>query len=45
MVKTFWQDNRRVDNTKIKNELGIKLIYPTFREGLKSIHQSRQSES
>ncbi len=40
MAKTFWQDNRRVDNSKIKNELGIELIYPTFREGLEAIHKS-----
>jgi nucleoside-diphosphate-sugar epimerase len=40
MAKTFWQDNRRVDNSKIKQELGINLIYPTFREGLKALDQS-----
>ncbi len=40
IAKTFWQDNRRVDNTRIKNELGVKLIYPTYREGLTAIYQS-----
>jgi nucleoside-diphosphate-sugar epimerase len=40
MAKTFWQDSRRVDNSKIKQELRINLIYPTFREGLKALHQS-----
>jgi len=40
MAVTFWQDNRRVSNTKMKNELGVELFYPTFREGLKSIYQS-----
>jgi len=39
MAKTFWQDNRRIDNSKIKNELGINLIYPTYKDGLKAIHQ------
>tara|TARA_B100000315_G_C14582525_1_gene591268 strand:- start:2379 stop:3239 length:861 start_codon:yes stop_codon:yes gene_type:complete len=43
IAKTFWQDNRRVDNAKIKNELGIQLIYPTYREGLKAIYQSSNS--
>ena len=40
IAKTFWQDNRRVDNSRIKNELGIRLIYPTYREGLTAIYQS-----
>jgi hypothetical protein len=39
MALTFWQDNRRVSNAKMKSELGVKLLYPTFREGLKSLHQ------
>ena len=39
MAQTFWQDNRQVSNVKIKNELGINLLYPTFREGLKAIYQ------
>ena len=40
MAKTFWQDNRKVDNSKIKQELGVKLAYPTYREGLRAIYQS-----
>ncbi len=40
IAKTFWQDNRRVNNARIKNELGVKLIYPTYREGLTAIYQS-----
>ena len=40
MALTFWQDNRRVSNAKMKSELGVKLLYPTFREGLKSLNQS-----
>jgi hypothetical protein len=40
MALTFWQDNRRVSNAKMKSELGVKLLHPTFREGLKSLHQS-----
>ena len=40
ITKTFWQNNRRVDNARIKNELGVKLIYPTYREGLTAIYQS-----
>ena len=40
MALTFWQDNRRVSNTKIKYELGVRLFYPTFREGLKSLYKN-----
>jgi|GEM_PF-22067 nucleoside-diphosphate-sugar epimerase len=43
IAQTFWQDNRRIDNSKIKNEFGIKLIYPSYREGLKAIHQSTEN--
>jgi nucleoside-diphosphate-sugar epimerase len=37
MALSFWQDNRRVDNTRIKLELGVQLNYPTYRDGLKAI--------
>ena len=35
--KTFWVDDRRVSNNKIKMELGVTLSYPTYREGLSSL--------
>ncbi len=34
MALTFWRDNKRVDNSLMKRELGIALRYPTYREGL-----------
>ena len=37
VARSFWQDNRRVDNTRIKSELGVQLNYPTYRDGLKGI--------
>jgi nucleoside-diphosphate-sugar epimerase len=37
MAKTFWQDNKRVDTTRLKRELGVDLAYPTYREGLKAV--------
>ena len=37
MAKSFWQDNRRVDNLRIKDELAVRLKYPTYREGLRGI--------
>jgi nucleoside-diphosphate-sugar epimerase len=37
MAHSFYADNRRVDNTRIKRELGVELRYPTYREGLRAI--------
>lgn len=37
MALTFWADNKRVDNRRMKQELGISLAYPTYREGLKAL--------
>lgn len=37
MAQSFWQECRRVSNLKIKTDLGIKLLYPSYREGLRSI--------
>lgn len=34
MAASFWQECRRVSNQKMKQELGVRLIYPTYREGL-----------
>ena len=37
MARSFYADNRRVSNLKIKTELGIKLRYPDYTTGLKAI--------
>jgi len=37
MALSFWNDNRRVSNKRIKRELGVTLTYPTYRDGLKAI--------
>jgi len=37
MAREFWADNKRVGNDRIKVELGVKLLYPTWREGLDTI--------
>jgi nucleoside-diphosphate-sugar epimerase len=34
MAKSFYADSKRVSNRRIKNELGYKLFYPSYREGL-----------
>jgi dTDP-4-dehydrorhamnose reductase len=37
LALSFWQECRRVKNDKLKRELGVKLIYPTYREGLRAL--------
>lgn len=34
MARSFYADSKRVSNTRIKEELGVRLSYPTYREGL-----------
>jgi hypothetical protein len=31
---SFWSESRRLDNTRLKRELRLKLRHPTVREGL-----------
>ena len=33
---SYLRESRRMDNTKMINELGVELIYPTLKDGLKS---------
>ena len=37
MALSFWQDNRRVGNTRARTELGWQPVYPTYREGLSAV--------
>lgn len=37
MVRSFYEGSRKIGNERIKSELGVKLRYPTFREGLVSL--------
>lgn len=37
MQRTFWADDRWVDNTRLHEELGVHLAYPNYREGLKAV--------
>jgi nucleoside-diphosphate-sugar epimerase len=37
MARSFYADNRRVDNGRIKRELGVRLRYPSYRVGLRAI--------
>jgi nucleoside-diphosphate-sugar epimerase len=37
MARSFYADNRRIDNARIKRELGVRLRHPSYREGLRAI--------
>ena len=37
MAQSFWADNRRVRNDRIKRDLGVTLRFPTYREGLRAL--------
>ena len=37
MARSFYDDNKRVSNSRIKRELGVALQYPSYRVGLPAI--------
>ncbi len=37
MARSFYSDNKRTANSRMKAELGVKLAYPTYREGLRAL--------
>jgi hypothetical protein len=37
MGRSFYSENRRVRNTRLKDDLGVRLAYPSYREGLAAV--------
>lgn len=37
MARSFYVECKRVSNARIKARLGVRLLYPTYREGLRAI--------
>ena len=37
MARSFYNENKRVRNDRIKDELGVNLMYPNYRVGLRSL--------
>lgn len=37
MARSFYAESKRVRNDRIKDELGVRLIYPDYRAGLKAL--------
>lgn len=38
MGRSFYADNKRLSNRRIKQELGVRLRYPSYREGLGALY-------
>ncbi|HZB92756.1 MAG TPA: SDR family oxidoreductase, partial [Stellaceae bacterium] len=37
MARSFYDDNKRVSNRRIKEALGVRLLYPGYRDGLAAL--------
>lgn len=37
MARSFYADNKRVSNERIKSELGVSLRYPTYKQGISTL--------
>ncbi|MGX9352112.1 SDR family oxidoreductase [Shimia sp. W99] len=42
MARSFYSDSKRVSNARIKDELGVVLKYPNYRDALKSMLEEEQ---
>ncbi|MDE4145559.1 MAG: SDR family oxidoreductase [Pseudophaeobacter sp. bin_em_oilr2.035] len=45
MARSFYGENKRVRNTRIKEELGVRLAYPDYRTGLRAVKLAENLES
>lgn len=43
MARSFYASNNRISNARLKRELGVKLAFPTYREGLTALWQQRET--
>jgi hypothetical protein len=43
VAKSFYDDSKRVANRRIKEELGVTLRYPSYREGLTALQRAEIS--
>ena len=40
MARSFYKEEKKVSNEKLKNELGYNLMFPSFKEGLLAIYKN-----
>ena len=37
MARSFYADNKRVSNRRLKEKLGVRLLYPSYKDGLRAL--------
>ncbi len=45
MARSFYAESKRVRNDRIKDELGVRLIYPDYRAGLRALLEDETPET
>jgi NAD dependent epimerase/dehydratase family len=45
MALSFYGESKRVKNAKLKRELGVRLRYPTYRDGLRALFAAGEGRS
>jgi hypothetical protein len=48
MAASFYSESKRASNRLVREELGVELRYPTYREGLRALHaagEERQADA
>jgi nucleoside-diphosphate-sugar epimerase len=45
MARSFYASNRRIRNSRMKEELGVTLAYPTYRMGLDALWQAGDGQA
>ena len=40
LARSFYAENKRASNRKLKDELGVKLAFPTYRVGLEALWEA-----
>ena len=45
MARSFYAESKRVSNARIKRELGVRLLYPDFRAGLKALLEAEEGRA
>lgn len=44
MAKSFWAENRKVSSQKTQRALGLRWLYPSFREGLAAVWREESAD-
>jgi nucleoside-diphosphate-sugar epimerase len=44
MARSFWAENRKVSGQRTRQELGLRWLYPSYREGLRAILAEERGE-